>query len=203
MSFVTAYCHITNDKCSVNGKTILLRNNIDETEWNKQLYKSLQVDYPKFYKMDALAKLALIASELIKKQIDINQYNDDDIALLFSNKHSSADTDLKFSNSYTNETLPSPALFVYTLPNILIGEIAIRNKWYGENLFFISPEFDATFFQNYCEMLLSKNSNACLCGYVNALENSMEAFLFFVEKTDSTPLNLPLTSKILTNLYKE
>ena len=68
---------------------------------------------------------------------------------------------------------------------------------------FISPEFDATFFQNYCEMLLSKNSNACLCGYVNALENSMEAFLFFVEKTDSTPLNLPLTSKILTNLYKE
>ena len=27
---------------------------------------------------------------------------------------------------------PSPALFVYTLPNIVTGEIAIRNKYAGE-----------------------------------------------------------------------
>ena len=30
---------------------------------------------------------------------------------------------------------PSPALFVYTLPNIVTGEIAIRNKYYGETSF--------------------------------------------------------------------
>jgi len=202
MSFITSYCRISKDKCSVNGKNILLINSDSELEWIKQLYKSLQIDYPKFYKMDVLSKLAFIGTELIKKNSDFNFYTDDDVALVFANRHSSGDTDLKFNNSYQQELMPSPALFVYTLPNILIGEIAIRNKWHGENLFTVAREFDATFFQNYCNILLSKNSQACVCGWIDAMEDNLEAFLFFVEVSDTSKLNLPFTSKIVANLYK-
>ena len=67
MSFITSYCHISNDACSVNGKTFLLNNNEPDTDWLKQLYKKLEIDYPKFYKMNALSKVAFIGSELIKK----------------------------------------------------------------------------------------------------------------------------------------
>jgi len=31
-------------------------------------------------------------------------------------------------------------VFVYTLPNIVTGEIAIRNHYYGETSFYILPE---------------------------------------------------------------
>ena len=38
---------------------------------------------------------------------------------------------------------PSPAVFVYTLPNIATGEIAIRNGFHGETAYFALPAFEA------------------------------------------------------------
>ena len=40
------------------------------------------------------------------------------------------------------EDFPSPALFVYTLPNIVAGEIAIRNKYEGETSAYVLEEFN-------------------------------------------------------------
>jgi 3-oxoacyl-[acyl-carrier-protein] synthase-1 len=37
---------------------------------------------------------------------------------------------------------PSPSVFVYTLPNIVTGEIAIRNKFYGETSFYVLEHQD-------------------------------------------------------------
>ena len=37
---------------------------------------------------------------------------------------------------------PSPALFVYTLPNIVAGEMAIRNKLAGETSAFVLEKYD-------------------------------------------------------------
>ena len=37
---------------------------------------------------------------------------------------------------------PSPSLFVYTLPNIVTGEIAIRNHYMGETSFYVLPKRD-------------------------------------------------------------
>ena len=44
--------------------------------------------------------------------------------LVLSNANASLDVDLKYAK--TMQTGASPALFVYTLPNIVIGEISIR-----------------------------------------------------------------------------
>ena len=37
---------------------------------------------------------------------------------------------------------PSPSLFVYTLPNIVCGEIAVRNGYHAETSFYILPRKD-------------------------------------------------------------
>ncbi|WP_238305750.1 hypothetical protein [Hoylesella marshii] len=48
-------------------------------------------------------------------------------------------TDQKYQATiqHTEQFYPSPATFVYTLSNIVTGEIAIRNKMHGETSFFI------------------------------------------------------------------
>ncbi len=150
-----------------------------------------------------MSKIGIIGVELLKSRNEkITQYSDDDIALVFANKNSSANTDLKFQKSYQEKGSPSPSLFVYTLPNILIGEIAIKNKWYGENIFTVADQFEPDFFENYCNILIPTKAKACICGWVNVLENKIDAFLFTLEIIDSTELNLPLTSNNLLNLRK-
>ena len=109
--------------------------------------------------------------------------------------------DERFKRSYTEEKTPSPSLFVYTLPNILIGEIAIRNKWYGENLFTLSQKFDADYFSNQCKVFMNGKTKACLCGWIEATNANTDVFLFFVEE-NNTETGTPLTEKTLNELYK-
>jgi hypothetical protein len=201
MNFISSYCYIKNDSVSCDGIPFLTgANSINDLV--KTAYKKLNLDYPKIYKMDMLSKTAFIGVEILKSQYpEISKYKDDEIALIFSNKNSSADTDIKFIRSYQQDAVPSPALFVYTLPNIMIGEIAIRNKWYGENLFVIHPRFDSAFFSTYGDILLSEKAKACICGWVNVLEENIECMLFFVEKTDTKKLNLSFTPETIKNIY--
>ena len=201
MSFITAWCHINGKSIHVNGAQLLENVEPSIEAFLKDIYKNLQIEYPKFYKMDMLSKTAFLASEAMKRvNPDIFTYADDQIALVFSNKNSSADTDLKFQKSYMENAAPGPALFVYTLPNILIGELAIRNKWYGENLFTVFPVFDPVFFVNYCSVLLSRQSKACLCGWVNVIDET-EVFLFFVEDKMRNEQSLELNPETLNDLY--
>ncbi|TKT90930.1 hypothetical protein [Dyadobacter frigoris] len=183
MSFITVYCHIDENSCSVNGETVLQKNEESSDSWFKQLYKDLAIEYPKFYKMDMLSQAGFIGSELIKRANPdlISNYNDDEIALLFANSESSADTDIRFKESYLDKKTPSPSLFVYTLPNIVLGEIAIRNKWFGENMFAVLPKFTPDFFVQYGMVLLTTGSKAVLAGWLGILEGRVEVFLFLVE----------------------
>ena len=183
MNFITSYCHLTNESCLVNGQQIAERDKESTDSWLKQLYRNQEIIYPKFYKMDTLSQTGFILTELLKvtnlKLTDV--YQDDEIALLFANRFSSIDSDVRFQRSY-QETSPSPALFVYTLPNIVLGELAIYNKWYGENMFAVLPKFAADFYVSYAEILLSTGSEAVLCGWLDIADEQIHAFLFFVEK---------------------
>ena len=46
------------------------------------------------------------------------------------------------SSEENRNFFPSPAVFVYTLPNIVTGEIAIRNKYFGETSFYLLDHYD-------------------------------------------------------------
>ena len=202
MSYISTYCHISNNTLSINGDKMKSFNSNSVKEIISELYADLNLKYSKFHKMDEISKIGFIGTELIKKDFpQIENYGENDIALLFSNRRSSATTDIKFLDSYKDGGIPSPSLFVYTLPNILIGEISIRNKWFGENMFTVSQEFDTNYFANYCNILLNKNAEAALCGWVNVDDNKIEAFFFFVTKKDIKQLNLPLNSEKLIKIY--
>lgn len=192
MSFITAYFHLNETSCSVNGEIFLQKSEESGDSWFKQIYKEIAVDYPKFYKMDMLAQAGFLGSELIKKVHPglTTQYKDDEIALLFANKQSSADTDIRFRESYEEKKVPSPSLFVYTLPNIVLGEIAIRNKWFGENMFAIFPKFTPEFFVQYSAILLATGSKAVLAGWLGVLDGHVEVFMFLVENEDVKGIKL-------------
>lgn len=201
-NYITSYCHILSNECWINGNCIKLNDSTEDI--TKRLYHYLELEYPKFFKMDRLTKMAFLGSELIKKaNAEIVNYKDDEIGLLFSNAISSAETDLNFQKFYQNGAMPSPALFVYTLPNILLGEIAIRNKWYGEGVFTINENFDANYFSDYCNILLNKSEKAVLCGWVNITNDNFETFLFFVEKKDLKQLHLQLNPEQLQELFNK
>ncbi len=106
-----------------------------------EVYKTRIGDYPKFYKMDMLCRLAFVASELL---IGCDEENDDhsnDRAVVLFNHSSSIIADRQYVKSIEiDDFFPSPAAFVYTLPNITTGEIALRNGYHGETSFYILAE---------------------------------------------------------------
>lgn len=106
------------------------------------LYKQMIGDYPKFYKMDGLSRLGFVASEILLNAE--KGETDEERAIIFFNHSSSIASDRNYKESINDKDnyFPSPSIFVYTLPNIVTGEIAIRNHFHGETSFFILPEKD-------------------------------------------------------------
>ena len=118
------------------------------------LYKQMIGNYPKFYKMDGLSRLGFVASEILlnaeKGDTDVERREEEgerlleERAIIFFNHSSSIASDRNYKESINdkNNYFPSPSIFVYTLPNIVTGEIAIRNHFQGETSFFILPDKD-------------------------------------------------------------
>ena len=112
-----------------------------------EVYKTKIGDYPKFYKMDMLSRLAFIASELLiesegQRTLTSNPstLNSSRAVVLF-NHSSSIIADCQYMKSIEKDDFfPSPAAFVYTLPNITTGEIALRNGYHGETSFYLLAE---------------------------------------------------------------
>lgn len=187
MKVITAYCNLRADEVLVNGEVIVRRDDGSADSWFKQIYKQQELAYPKFYKMDMLSQAGYLASELIKRANPAvtEAYADDEIALVFANASSSAETDRRFIQSYEGGGSPSPSLFVYTLPNIVLGEIAILNKWYGENMFAVLPKFAPGFYLDYSQILLNSGSRALLGGWLEMTADNTDVFLFMVEERES------------------
>lgn len=106
------------------------------------LYKQMIGNYPKFYKMDGLCRLGFVASEILLNAE--KGETDKERAIIFFNHSSSIASDRNYKESINDKDnyFPSPSIFVYTLPNIVTGEIAIRNHFHGETSFFILPNKD-------------------------------------------------------------
>ncbi|WP_205692140.1 3-oxoacyl-ACP synthase [Cellulophaga sp. Z1A5H] len=184
--YISSFCNIKNNMISLNGSKVYSDDNSEFSKFIKAAYKSLETNYPKFFKMDDLSKLAFLAADILLKGENLNLEEENDIAIVFSNKASSLDTDRKHQKSIENKKdyYPSPAIFVYTLPNICIGEISIKYKLLSENSFFIFDKFNAQHLLDYTNSLLSaQKTEKVLCGWVELEENKYEAYLYLVSKT--------------------
>ncbi|WP_184547680.1 beta-ketoacyl synthase N-terminal-like domain-containing protein [Mucilaginibacter sp. FT3.2] len=197
---ITAHCIIGNNVVYSNGKAVFENKAADAGAFLLSVYQFLEVKYPKFYKMDNLCKLGLLASEVLLNGSGISErYKENEIGIVLTNSNSSLDADIKYFDQA--KTAASPALFVYTLPNIVIGEISIKNKFKGENGFFVFEQFDAAFVEQYVAYLLNNNIlQACICGWVDLLKDDYQAVLYLVEQQENQG-SVPFTVENINKIY--
>ena len=140
-----------------------------------ELYKTHIADYPKFYKMDLPSRLVFVATELLSLSEDFR--GTEDCAVILFNRSSSIVADRQYMQTIQNGNYyPSPSVFVYTLPNICTGEIAIRNQYYGETSFYILPDRDEALMDLIVRASMTGHSNTHLItGWVDCnSENDFE-----------------------------
>jgi hypothetical protein len=173
----------------LNGSTLNIpQTTEDYSAFLSSIYKKTGMQYPKFYKMDRLCKLGVIATELLTA--NNKEWQDQDksrTAMLFANTAGSLESDRQHVKTISdkNNYFPSPSVFVYTLTNIVTGEIAIRHKITGENAFFLMDHFDPGLFATYTDILLqTSGTDAVVCGWVNADLNKNDAFVYWVKKSN-------------------
>jgi hypothetical protein len=183
--YITASCRISNHAIFKSGRLVFEAKDSGLPDFLLAAYHHFGFKYPKFYKMDDLCKLGWLASEaLLKDSFHQGNYKQEEVGVVLANSNASLDTDLKYFES--TKEFASPSLFVYTLPNIVMGEICIRNKFKGENAFFVQEQFDADFIKQYVNYLFNSDIlQACICGWVDVLHENYESFLFLVEKSNN------------------
>lgn len=174
--YIESYCHIRNNDVSRNGNSLFQSNADNFQDFIKAAYKNLEIDYSKFFKMDNLSKLVFVAADLLLKE-----ETEKNVGLVLSNKAASLDTDRKHQKSM--KEYASPAIFVYTLPNICLGEISIKHQLYSENSFFVFDRFNAHALCTYANSLLEEQkSKKVLCGWADYDNGKYDAFLYVVAK---------------------
>ncbi|MFH1296133.1 MAG: hypothetical protein ABIJ04_02530 [Bacteroidota bacterium] len=161
--------------------------------------------------MDSLSKLGFISAELVLRQVNLDLYDKKRVGIVLANGSSSLDTDLIHQQSINDRSqyFPSPSVFVYTLPNIMIGEICIRHQVKGENTFLISEKFDHRLLFNYVNELFQHHRvEACLAGWVELLKEQFEALLMFVEPAgkagpeEKAGMMIPFSEVAMDELYQ-
>jgi len=206
MIFIKAYCRVNQGIVALNGRTVFetATQNKSVRDVLSELFESLSIDYRKFYKMDALSRLGFIASELLLHNFD-RAAAKPDMAVVIFNRSSSLEADVRYQKTIqdSDNYYPSPSDFVYTLPNIVTGEIAIRNKIYGETAFYVLPQFDGAAICNVINYLLQyTDAKQALAGWleVDVFKETADGLLVLCDST-SCETGEPLTSVKLNELY--
>lgn len=201
---IKSHCSINGTSAVINGVSTLF--NGDFAEGIRELYRSNNISYPKFFKMDNLSKLAFLAAELALKDVELPEKQDRlNTGVILMTSNSSLDTDCRFSQSINNpeEYYPSPAVFVYTLPNVMAGEICIRNSFQGENCVYINEVCDWEFLAgNVRYMFESGKLDACICGWCDLFMEGFNADIFYVERCEENQDYIPFKNENIVKIIK-
>jgi hypothetical protein len=161
-----------------NGQTLAVTGN-DPAD----MYRALGCNYPKFFKMDNLSKWAWIGAEVLLQKKDGWLYDGLDkrnIAVVIATQNGCLEVDYRYQETMHN--IPSPALFVYTLPNIMLGEICIRHGFNGEQLCEIQETFDADELLFWVRDLIeNRHTSHCLFGWADVMGEHHHISLFWTD----------------------
>jgi len=190
---ITNFIRIKGEEISQKNDSIIsFKAEIGIQQFLKESYKKLGVNYPKYHKMDSLCKLGILGSHILLKDRKLTA----DTALVFSNSSSSHDIDRKHEQSMGD--IVSPSVFVYTLPNIVLGEISIKYNLLSENAFFIEDYFNAELLIDYSEVLLkSGKATSVVCGWIELKNDEYDVFLCLVSNNGE----ISFTQENLEELY--
>ncbi len=170
---------------TVDGKSVDVA--CDGGEWLTAVYKQCMGNYPKFYKMDMLSRLALVASDVLLQEEGGARFEPCDSRAVVLFNHSSsrqADCDFLATIARDDECFPSPSLFVYTLPNMAVAEVAMRNQYHGETSLYLLPGRDDDTMRHIVRAsLLDAGTTSMITGWIDFEDNDhFVADLYIIEK---------------------
>lgn len=143
-------------------------------EFIRSEYKRLEESNMKFYKMSDMCKALYVAVDRLLSNSGFEEIEQNRCAIVLANRSASLDADI-IHQQILNQHLPegaSPAAFVYTLANVVAGEICIRHKIQGDNTFFIENE-DSGVAERYARSLIANNkADAVICGWCEYLKGN-------------------------------
>lgn len=157
----------------------LPKSNLPFPEFIRTEYKKLDENNMKFYKMSDLCKAAYVSMANLMKQYSLEQYLSEDISIVLANRSSSLDADIehqKIIDKHLKEGA-SPAIFVYTLPNVVNGELCIRYKIKGNNTFFVENDDKGTAKKYAIRLLETGKAHAVICGWCEKLYENYDVKL--------------------------
>ena len=158
--------HILPDGVTLDGRPLPVQS--QGTGLLSEIYREYVGDYPKYHKMDALSRLAFLATELLLSRGDVPQ--DSGRATILFNRTSSVVADRCHLGSIAKpgEFYPSPSVFLGTLPNIATGEIAIRHGYTGETSLYITDFRDEALMKKVVGSSFSLGGfRSLICGFVD------------------------------------
>ena len=172
-------CHtikITPEECFVDNNRIITIHS--GKAMLKELYTKYIGNYPKFHKMDLMCQLGFVAIQLLQSQGNCNF--GENCAIIMFNKSSSILADEEYLKTISDEDnyFPSPALFVYTLPNIVLSEAAIKNHITGETEFYILPDRDEPLME---KIIVSTMQNSTVGTVISGWIDCFDETNFIVE----------------------
>jgi hypothetical protein len=179
---IHTYCRVTSGNIRLNGEPVFA-SSAPAQRFLTEVRQRTEADGRKFAKMDLLSKLGCVAAELLMDGFDRNLPKEDMGIILF-NRSSSLDTDEHFQQTipHGEACFPSPALFVYTLPNIVTGEIAIRYRIHGETAFYILPSPDSHRIEAVIrDTMTTSGLRYVLAGWLEACGETLDALLMLCE----------------------
>ncbi len=161
---------ISGGKITVDGNVVFESETSDFQTFIREAFKSRGESNLKFYKMDDLCKLGYVASAWA---LDGLEYGEEECGLVLSGRYGCLDTDIKHQEIIDTEgdASASPAVFVYTLPNVVAGEISIRHHIKGENTWFWSDDETMSDIREYAGLAIqSQNLKYCVVGHLDFLK---------------------------------
>lgn len=169
---VIGKCTMKEGRLTVNGETTIEEVSTDFGLFAREVYHQ-QESNMKFFKMTNMCKMGYLAANYLLKDLTYEPY---EVAIVMSNRSSSLDADLTHWRIYNRDgQTASPAAFVYTLPNIVMGEIAIKNGIKGETTFIVTDTKDDRQVRDYARLLLSEGKyKYVLTGWCELLEEEYE-----------------------------
>lgn len=189
----------------INGEKVFESQNLNTKEFLTEIYKTLCESYPKFYKMDIHCKLGYLLSELLLQSNGKEKQAIEDRAIVVVNSSSSLCSDILHEASIEEKDnyFPSPANFVYTLANIVTGEIAIKNKYYGETISYIHPSYDSKYLKEIVDLsLIDECNNSILLSWIESVDTSPEGIMFLISKEEDS-VGVGVSDEILENIWQK
>lgn len=153
----------------VNDSVVFSDKSADFGTFIREAFKSRGENNMKFYKMDDLCKLGYVAAAWL---LDGTEFGEEECGMVLSGKYGCLDTDMKHQQIIDKEgdAASSPAVFVYTLPNVVAGEISIRHHIKGENTWFWSDDRTMSDLKHYASLMAGASDlRYCIIGHLDFL----------------------------------